>query len=52
MITITTCGACHAEITQCLECGGKICTKDCPDRVQDGCICGENAVAAEEPPEE
>ena len=29
------------EITFCPDCKGKICTEDCPDRLEDGCKCHE-----------
>lgn len=35
------CGACGVDIAVCAECGGLICTAGCPDRTEDGCVCGE-----------
>lgn len=31
------------EILTCPNCGGKLCSDGCPDRVEDGCICVMNA---------
>lgn len=38
---MSVCGTCGVEITLCPECGGKICEEGCPDRIDDGCTCGD-----------
>jgi hypothetical protein len=43
-----TCGACGKEITECPECGGKVCEPGCPDRLEDGCTCELNDATEKE----
>lgn len=39
METAGTCEACGMVIEICEECGGKICSEGCEDRIEDGCSC-------------
>ena len=35
------CGSCGKDIRVCDLCGGLICSDDCKDREEDGCMCEE-----------
>ncbi len=45
---MNTCQTCHRQIRVCEDCGGLICSADCPDRAEDGCLCDEIAQAEAE----
>lgn len=45
---MTTCATCGKSIVLCEECGGLVCTPNCPDRLEDGCTCDEAALLDEE----
>lgn len=49
---MNTCATCQKSIRVCEECGGLICSPDCIDRAEDGCLCDEPVPGAESPEEE